>query len=800
MGTLIQDLRYGVRQLVRQRGSSLVAILTLALGIGVSTAIVSLIDATMLRPLPYPDPEQLVTVAVEEQRGGGRWAQPTPSMADMRAWQQATDVLSHVAGAGSSFYGRIADGPEPERLRVAHFTEEYLPMHGVTPLIGRNFSRADSEYGATPVALLGYGYWQRRFGGRADVVGQTIRLDDSVVTIVGVLPQRFNAATPVSTPLQIDPTMFARRGTGRVSVYARLRPGVTLERARAVLSSRTLPGAPGRDGAAPAARASVSSRLDDAIAQYRTTVNVLAGAVGLILLIACVNVAGLLLARGAARRSELALRMSLGAGRGRLMRQLLTEAVVLAIPAGALGVLLAWVSLDALVANIPLTLPANSPVRLNLEVLALTAALLVPTTLVFGLAPALTLSRLRGGATLGRGTRQVGASLSNRGGQLLIGAEVALAVVLVAGAGLMIRSFTRILAVDLGFKVDGLVTMDVLPLERTPAAHTEYYLQLLPRLRTLPGVESVGLVDNFPLGGRTSFSDLTVEGQSRFLSMFEMLPGYLDTLGATLRHGRLLTDADYASRFRGVVLNESAARALFPDGGAVGRTVLRLGSAEPWTVIGVVADLRHGGPLARREREQERLQAFFPYVPTESDLTAATTIVVRTSSSVPALADQLRRTAAAIGPRVLVERIRAADDLLADRVITPRRRMVLLGLLGALGLTLALVGVFGMTGYAVTRRTAEIGVRMAFGARPEQVVATILRDAALPIAGGIAAGLAATLLATRTIESFLFQTTRNDPATLALVAVALGAAGCLAALVPAMRAAHVDPAIALRTE
>jgi hypothetical protein len=267
-----------------------------------------------------------------------------------------------------------------------------------------------------------------------------------------------------------------------------------------------------------------------------------------------------------------------------------------------------------------------------------------------------------------------------------------------------------------------------------------------------------------------------------------------------LRQGRLLTEAEYVSGFRGVVLNESAARALFPDGGAVGRTVLRLGVGEPWTVIGVVGDLRHGGPLAAIDREQERLQAYFPLTLSETELTQAMTIVVRMAGKASALGDQLRRTAQAIGPRVLVERIRGAEDFFADRVITPRRRTVLLALLGALGLTLALVGVFGMTGYAVTRRTPEIGVRMALGARPDQVVRTIVRDSALPIAAGVTVGVGGALLATRTIESFLFQTTRNDPATLAAVAAVLALTGCVAAVVPAMRAAKIDPAISLRSE
>jgi putative ABC transport system permease protein len=797
MDALFQDLRYGARQLYRQRGSSLVAIGTLALGIGVSTAIFSVIDATMLRPLPYPDPEQLISVGVEELRPNGQWGRPTASMEDMRSWQQATDVVSQVAGWGSAFRGRIADGPEPERLRVAHFTEEYLPMHGVTPMLGRGFTREDTEYGAPLVALIGYGYWQSRFGGKTDVIGQPVRLDDDIATIVGVLPDWFNATTPISTPLRIDPKRFSSRGTGSVSVYARLRPGVSIEQARAALSAHT-PGADASNGVPPEVRAYVTSRLDSAVRQYRTTVNVLAGAVALILLIACVNVAGLLLARGAARKSELAVRASLGAGRGRLVRQVLTESVVLAIPAAAVGILLAWLSLDTLVANIPLFLPANSPVTINLKVLGLTIALLVPITLLFGLAPAIRLSRVKIGLVLARGSRQVGSSLSHRGGQFLIAAEIALAVVLVAGAGLMIRSFARVSAVDLGFEPGGLMTMEVLPLERSAAAQKEYYVQLVERLRAVRGVTSVSLVDNFALGGGGSYTSLVVEDKRQFMSVFDVLPGYFETIGADLREGRFLTDADYNSGFRGVVLNESAARALFPSG-PIGRTFLRAGLGEPWTVIGVVGDLRHNGPLNPLNREQERMQAFFPFAPAEADIQAMT-IVLRTSSRYDGLGDQLRRAAQSIGPRVLIEQIRSGEDLFARAVITPKRRTVLLGLLGALGLTLALVGVFGMTAYAVTRRTAEIGIRMAFGARPGQVVRTIVRDSALPILAGTLVGVGGALLATKTIESFLFQTAPNDPMTLIGVAVVLSLAGCIAALVPAMRAAKIDPATSLRTE
>lgn len=798
MDAVIQDIRYGIRQLFRQRGSSIVAVLTLALGIGVSTAIFSVVDATMLRPLPYPDPERLVSVHPEEVRPDGRVSSPTASMEDMRAWQAADDVFSAVAGWSSAFRGRIVDGPEPERIPVLHFTEDYLSMHGVTPIMGRDFLRADCEVGSPLVALLGYGYWQSHYGGRREVIGETVRLDTQIATIVGVLPAWFNATTPLSLPLRVPPNEFSRRGTGRVSVYARLHPHVTVEQARTRLSAR-MPDLPWHDGTVRKVRAAVSSRLESATSRSRTTVTVLAAGVGLILLLACVNVAGLLLARGAARQSELAVRASLGAGRGRLMRQLLTESVVLALPGGAFGVLLAWLSLDAIVANIPLALPSNSPVTVNLMVLAATAALLVPTALLFALAPSIRLSRVRIGSVLARGGRQVGSSLSRRGSQALIAAEMALAVILVAGAGLMIRSFVRISAVDLGFNPNGLVTMQVLPLDRNPGAHKAYYVALLQQIRTVPGISSVGLVDYFALGGGTSFSSVSVAGTSTGATVFEAMPGYFETVGATLRDGRLPTDVDYASGLRGTVINESAARALFPDRPAVGGEFTRAGrDTQPWTVLGVIADLRHGGPLDTRNQKQP--QVFFPVEPTESDLNQAMMVVVRPSGDVPGLADRLRRVAHSIGPRVLVERIRTGEDWFGDRVITPRRRTVLLGLLGGLGLAMALVGVFGMTAYAVTRRTAEIGVRMAFGARPGQMVLTMLRDSAVPIAVGTVLGVGGAALATRGIESFLFETAPTDTVTLVSVVVTLATAGCLAAVVPALRAAKVDPATNLRAE
>jgi putative ABC transport system permease protein len=788
----MEDIRNGVRQLARQRGSSCVAILTLALGIGLSSALFSVIHATMLRPLPYPNPEQLVEVWPELLEPGGTFWNPTPSMEDMRAWQTPDDVFSAVAFTGGAFRGRILQNAEPERITVMYFTEQYLSMYGVTPVIGRDFTREDCEPGAPAIALLGYGFWQSRYGGRADVIGTTIRLDDEVATIVGVLPSWFNATTQVSQPFRLPADEFASRGTGH-GVEARLRPGVSLEEAGARLSARTKP-----SHGSPQVRAVVTSQFDSITARYRTTIVVFVGAVALIVLLAAVNVAGLLMARGAARQRELDVRAALGASRARLVRQLLTESLILAVPAGVIGVALAWLSLDAIVANVPMRLPENAPVTLNIAVLAATAALLVVTAIVAGLMPALRLSRAQAGNIMLRANRQMGSTLSRRSGQMLIAAEVALAVVLVAGAGLMVRTFVRISGVDLGFNAESLMTMRVMPISPSPDAHKQYYLALVQHLRTVPGVSSASLVSYFVLDGGTSYTSVIASPAKIFGPVFDVMPEYFETVGARLVQGRFLTEADYASNYQGVVMSESAARVLFGGAPAVGREVTRTGAKRSWVVLGVIADLRHGGPL--NDDARDRQQVFFPFEPTKWTVETPMTAVVRYSRGAGGVVEQLQRIAQSIGPRVVVDEIRSSDELFAERVITPRRRLVLLSLLGALALALALVGVFGTTAYAVTRRTAEIGLRLAVGARPGQTVRTIVLDSVMPIVIGTAIGLGAAVLLTRTIQSFLFETTPTDPLTLASVAAVLIISGALAALVPALRAAGIDPASTLRTE
>jgi putative ABC transport system permease protein len=789
------DIRLGVRLLLKQPTFSFVAILTLGLGIGASTAIFSVIDAALLRPLPYPDPDRLVGMSVEKRAPDGSAYRVDPSAEDMRDWQGDGRVFSHIARVTRFSPPVVLDGPAPERVDVRYISEGYLGVYGVTPLLGRGFGSDDMREGAPHVVLLGHGFWQSRFGGDRAVVGRTIRIDNGLATIVGVLPAAFHRDLKIWLPLQTRADSITRREIG-TPVQGRLQPGISIDQAERRLAHLTLNLERNR-GRRDATGIRVRSLYDDTTADYRTTTNILTAAVALVLLIACVNVAGLLLARGAARQPELAVRASIGAGRRRLARQLLTENLVLAVAGGAAGVAIAWLSLDMLVANIPMSLPANAPVGLNPQVFAFATVLSLVTGVVFGLVPAIRLSGVNVTATLSHAGRRHGSGLSRRGGQLLIAVEVALAVVLLAGAGLMIRSFARVLAVDVGFDPESIVTMEVVPVDPNEAVMREYYPVLLQSLRALPDVEAVGAVDYLPLKGMSNMSVALVDGEkwgeggrTSNVHVRHVMPGYFEAIGFRLKQGRFPAEIDRGAAIGTAVLNEQGVRQLLPSGSPLGRRLELLGGVS-LQVIGVVADVRHIGPLA----------PVFPEIYVYGRAAASPmTVVVRPRGRIPGFAEQLQRAARATGTRVVVQRIRPGTDWYDDTIVTPRRRTVLLGLLGGLGLLLALVGVFGMTAYAVARRTHEIGVRMALGARPADVVAAMMRDSTWPAGVGILFGLGAATMATRVIASFLFNTTPTDTMTFTAVGVALAVAACLAAWIPARRAAHVDPVAALRSE
>jgi putative ABC transport system permease protein len=796
--TILLDARYGCRQLAQHPSYSMVAVLTLALGIGVSTALFSVIDAALLRPLPYPNPEELVTLTIDDTHPVVGPLHLAPSMADVRRWRTLTPIVAH-AGSGrvTGIVPLIVETATPHRLTVAEATEDFLETYGVGPILGRSIRAHDTQEGAPPVALLGHAFWQRNFASDPNVLGRDLRIQNRPVTIIGVLPAGFYSETAVWRAAQLPSAWLEMRGAG-TPVIARLQPGVTVAQAKAALAAVTPP-TPRRGDTPIAIRVGVTSMYDDATRPFGATIQTLSMAVALIVIIACVNVASLMLARGATRDVELAIRASIGAGRGRLVRQLLTESLLLAIAGALSGVLLAYLSLDSLVALIPLSLPANSPVVINGTVLAFALGLSVVTALLFGLVPALKLSRAAGRiGTMLAGGRRGSAPLSKRAGQWLIGVEVALALVLMTGSGLIIRSFAKLLAVDLGFDTANVLTVEVEPLDQTAAAKRDYYAALAAELRRQSEIASAGAIEHLAFnsrgGGRYGFAKadtgVDVGGPQR-----TVLPGYLEAMGIRPMAGRLLEEPDRVTG-EAMVINAASAEQHF-GGNAVGHTVrLDPNSPRQWRIVGVVPTVRHGGPLGR-----VRAEMYVPPDPQGSDEAAVPlTMVMRLREGASLSGDRLKQIAEAVGPRVLVGRIRPASALFGEQVAAPRHRMLLLTLLGAFGLLLTLVGIFSMTAYAVARRTREIGIRVAFGARPRQVVAVMIRDAIWPVALGLAVGLAGTYYSSRLITSFLFQTTPHDAVTLASVLILLGAAACLAAWLPARRAASVDPLLALRAE
>ena len=797
METILQDVKYSLRQLGHQPSFSILAGLTLALGIGVSTALFSVIDAALLRPLPYPDPEQLVTVDVEETSKDGKPSRFSPSMIDIRIWQTLSTTITH-AGMGrirSGFAPQIVDNGAVDRLTVGEASEGFLETYGVTPILGRGIHQDDTRPGAAAVALLGHAYWQRAFGGDPGVLGRSIRIQDRLTTIIGVLPAGFYTDTALWQARPFNAVMLERRASG-TPVIARLREGVTLAQARAALEAVTPAAALVGPTTAPV-RVVLESMYDQETSQFGATINTLAMAVGLILIIACVNVAGLMLARGATRHVELAIRAAIGAGRGRLVRQLLTESLILALAGAVAGVLLAYASLDSLVALIPLELPANSPVTINATVLTFALGLTIVTALLFGLVPALKLSRAPKMissmlAVSGRG----GAPLSKRAGQCLIGIEVALALVLMTGAGLILRSFARLVAVDLGFNVANVLTVEVEPLDQSAAVRREYYAALSAALRELPEVAAAGAIDELALDGGSSYSSTTADTGAQFDGPTRtVLPGYFEAMDVRAIAGRLLEDADRVTG-EAVLINAIASNQYF-GGNAVGHTLRSAGrSPRQMRVVGVVPTMRLNGPRGRIRPELYAL-------PHANDFDARSlrlAVVMRLEDRASLPIERLKQTAESIGPRVLVGRARPGADVIGQHVTLARNRTLLLSMLGVFGLLLTLVGIFSMTAYAVARRTREVGVRVAFGARPAQVVGVMIRDALWPVAFGLVAGLAGAYYAARVITTFLFQTAPHDPLTLVSVVALLAAAAALAAWLPARRAASIDPVAALRAD
>ena len=800
LSELRQDVAFALRTLRKQPAFTLVAVLTLALGIGADSAIFSVVRGVLLRPLPFAEADRLVEV---------RTAYPndkdyTLSAPDFMSVGTLDGVFSGVTAYYPTEVTWTGDG-EPRTLSAAVVARDFFSTLGVEPALGRAFDSGEHVAGRETVAVLSHALWQSRFAGDPGVLGRTLTFAGVPHEVVGVAPAGFSMplGTEVYGPIVYGDTFSAATDQGRrsefLTVIGRLAPGVSVDTARgelAALGRRLQEEFPRTNERLTFTGYPVPERI---LGDVRTPLLVLLGAVGLVLLIACANVANLLLARAASREGELALRNAVGAGRGRLVRQLLTEAVVLGLAGGACGLLLAWAGTRALVAARPEGIPRLDEVGVDGTVVAFTLLLALGTALLFGLLPAFQSTRGRLAGTLKEGGR----GTSSRGGQrlrqALIVAETALAVVLLVGAGLLVQSFLRLTSVDPGFRPDGAMTFE---LSLQGAAYDELprrievHRALVERLEALPGVVAAGGANVLPLDTGGAIESFDVEGrEARPEELLEIrtafvTPGYFRALGAPLLAGRPLDRRDHAEAPLVVVVNQAAVERWFDGESPLGRRMLLRG--EPREVVGVVGDL----PQLGLDRPAEPV-AYYPH----PQLPGRTLqMVVRTSGEPLALAGDVRRLVREVDSELPLAAPRPLSDVVAESVARPRFYTTLLGLFAAVALVLALVGIFGVMSYSVAQRTREIGVRIALGARRREVVAMVLRRA-LALAGiGLLAGLLVALAATRVMESQLFGVTATDPWTFAGVLALLAASAVAASLVPARRAAAVDPVVALRGE
>jgi len=795
MERLLMDVRYALRRLRSTPAVSAIAIATVALAVGANTAIFSIADAALMRQPPFPQPDRVVNVyETTASRPGSLYSVAYPTL---QAWRDRRDLVAALSTFKSG--SAIVIEREPEQVPVSLVSQDYFAVYGVRPLVGRLFDATDMAAGSPPVAVLSHAFWQKYFGGRPDAIGRPLHLSDGTPTIVGVLPPGFVFSTPLYRPLQPSAAAAAPRAR-QFTVAARLQPGVTIEQAQAeflAISKRT---------AGDGERASVGVLVEpyaERTARYaRPTLGILSAAVAFILLIACVNVAGLMFARGATRGRELALRASLGARRGRLVAQLLVESCIVSLLGGALGITLAWLGLDALIKAVPLSLPATATPEVDLRVLGFTLVLSMAAGVVFGLPPAWRFSRADLVATLGSSSRTA-TPMSRRLSGMLMAIEIALTLVLVSGAALMLRSLTNLYGVDKGFSAERLITLEATPLQNDDATYSQYYAGLAERLRALPGIESVGGADTFPLGLSRSMTMASVDGNAaapKGIVVSAVTPGFFETMRIPVLAGRAIGPEDRAGSAPVIVLNQRAARAFFAGAAPIGRQ-MTIGN-KAFEIVGVVPDLR-SKDLAS-EPEPEMYRAYAQGTPATSiegrPVGRRLALIVRTTGDQRAIAASLREQAHAVGPRAIVQRVRAFDDWLGESARLTRQRTTLLTLLGSLGMILALIGVFGMTSYAVSQRTREIGVRVALGASARDVLRAVGGGASAAIAIGVIAGAGATLWAGRAIASFLYNVTPWDPLSLAVAAVTLMLAAALAAYLPARRALRVDPVIALRDD
>jgi putative ABC transport system permease protein len=806
---LLHDFRYALRALGKSPGFTAAAVLTLALGIGANTAIFSVVNAVLLKPLPYPEPDRVVRV-FEETPGGLSTASP-PNFTD---WQRETSVFQAI-GAYVGTAGALTGNGDARRVPGSVVTPGFFPTLGTAPLLGRTIVESDAKPGQDRVVVLSHGLWQRRFGGDPGIVGRSVRLDGRDFAVIGVMPEGFQypAGADFWMPLGFSEDELAtQRGAHYLDVVARLAPGVTVEAAAARMAAVAKLLEARYPDTNTGASASVVGLHEALVGKVRPALLILLGAVGFVLLIACANVANLVLARTAGRRRELAVRSALGAERSRLVRHVLTESVLLGLLGGAAGLLLAAFGTRLLLVLATEYVPRIEHASLDGAVLAFTAGIALLTSLLFGVLPAAWVGR---GGNLMRALKTGGGARNGdrSGGRLrasLVVAQMTLAVLLLAGAGLLLKSFMQLQAVDPGFNPHGVLTFELaLPRAHYPEPQDarDFVSELRERVGGLPGVESVAAVFGLPLShfnytisveeldGRPAYDD---PGEVRSLQVRVVTPDYFRTMQIPVVAGRALDASDRAGTQPVVVLNEAAARLLWPDGEALGRTLEVgtsmgvSGSRLGGTVVGVAADVRDASLADAARPTVYGAHAQFPV-----DFMS---VVVRSSVPPRSLVAPIRAEVRQIDDELPLDDVRTMDQRLADSVAEPRFYMLLLAVFAVAALFLAAIGIYGVLAIAVRQRTGEIGVRRALGAQAGDVLRMVIGRALALAGGGLVLGLLAAFALTRLLAGLLYGVTPTDPSTFAGVAALLAAVALLASFLPARRAAAVDPVQALREE
>jgi putative ABC transport system permease protein len=793
----MSDLRSALRSLGKNPAFTLIAVLTLALGIGANTAIFSVVNGVLLRPLPYPEPERLLTL---------RSNQSVPELEDLQTQNHSFESMGGVSFQAADYSG----GAEPVQIEVGLVASDFFKVLGARASLGRILSAEDDRFGGERVLVLSHALWQRQFGADTGIVGRTITLAGQRYTIVGVTTPDFRAPRPTLeafAPIRVFYPLAAKsRGAHLLRVYGRLRPGVTMAEAQSelrVIDQRLAQANPDENKNRQSVLLSLHERM---VGDIRPALLVLFGAVGLVLLIACANFANLLLARMASRTQELTVRAALGASRGRLIRQVLVESIVLSLLGGIAGLLVGGWGMDALLALKPEDLPRVENVHLDGSVLLFTMALAILTGIVFGLVPACQATRVEISGTLGAAGRSVTSGRSRFRSALVI-AELGLALLLLVGAGLLGKAFWQLTSVAPGFNPKNVVTMRVeLPEARykTVAPQTQFRQTVLDNLNALPGVEAA-IISELPLGGNALNHNFIIEGRPPIpkgeepeLYSRSIMGAYLKVLGIPLLQGRALNRDDRADTPAVGVINESMARQYFRGQNPIGARIrwARSEGVDWITIVGVVGNVRHFG-LANSEEPA----IYTPYAQSGQDWKRWSEFVIRTPGKIDAtLIAQLKQMIWQVDPAIPVTQVRAMSEVLSESLAAQRFNTLLLAIFAGVALLLASVGLYGVLAFSVAQRTREIGIRMALGAQAGDVLRLVLRQGLGLSLVGVALGIAASLAGTRVLRGLLYGVAPTDPATFAAVALLLVTVALFACLIPARRALRVDPVVALRHE